>query len=52
MYVYAVSASVLAFGLGWVGGFGLLGLIFAPVGALVAVLDSLFRILEWPWHYF
>ena len=40
VYVYAFGGAVLAFGVRWVSGFGLLALIFSPIGALLAVLDA------------
>ena len=47
MWLYMVATGFVAFGIGWVSGFGLLGLIFFPMGVLVAWADTYFKILYW-----
>jgi hypothetical protein len=47
MYLYALAGAAVAFGMGYMAGYGLLGLVFAPIGALLAVADAILRIFEW-----
>jgi hypothetical protein len=50
-YLYAGFCALVASGIGWVSGFGAVGFIFAPFGAIVGLLDALFHIgdlvVEW-----
>ena len=47
MFIYSVAAGFVAFGLAMGTGYGLFGLVFFPVGFLVGILDSLFKIFNW-----
>lgn len=46
-WAHAAALGVVAVGLGWIAGYGVVGLIFFPVGALVGAADAYFKIFDW-----
>ena len=48
---HAAAAGVVASGLAWVAGFGLVGLIFFPVGFVLGLADAYFKIAELLWFW-
>ena len=43
---HAVVVGIVAIGIAWTAGYGLVGLVFFPVGFLVGLADAYFKIAE------
>jgi hypothetical protein len=49
-WAHAGAVGVVAIGVGWSAGYGLVGLIFFPVGVLVGLADAYFKVFDgWTW---
>ena len=46
-WVHAAAVGFVAFGMRWLAGYGLVGLIFFPIGVLVGLADAYFKLFDW-----
>ncbi len=46
VWLYGLAGGVTAVGIAWAAGYGLVGIVFFPVGVVLAVADAVFRIFD------